>query len=170
MSDIDREEFPNATSESGGSLFSPENASPPLPLGGDLVSDPPLSSKGNGDRETNGRFRAGNRAARGNPLARRAQQLRSALYRAVSTDDLTAVIHRLVADAKGGDTAATKLLLERLLGPSTSVDILHRIARLSIQLQGDATPATLAALTGGEPATIEPRLPLSLPTRPHDTD
>ena len=70
MSDIDREEFPNATSESGGSLFSPENASPPLPLGGDLVSDPPLSSKGNGDRETNGRFRAGNRAARGNPLAR----------------------------------------------------------------------------------------------------
>jgi len=47
--------------------------------------------------------------------------------RTVTPADLSEVIVRLLANAKAGDTAAAKLLLDRLLGPAESVDLLIRL-------------------------------------------
>jgi len=45
-------------------------------------------------RSNNGRFVHGNRAGRGNPLARQAGRLRTALYRTCTPDDLAAVLRQ----------------------------------------------------------------------------
>jgi hypothetical protein len=95
----------------------------------------PLRPSCDGQDPTTGRFVQGNRAGRGNPLARRANQLRVALYRECSADDLAAVIRRLIDKAKGGDVAASKVLLERLLGPPIALDVATRIERLEVLLQ-----------------------------------
>ena len=58
-----------------------------------------------------------NRYARGNPFAKRVAKLRSALFKAVSPEDLTEVVKVLVTSAKSGDVPAIRELLQRLLGP-----------------------------------------------------
>lgn len=77
------------------------------------------------DRDNRGRFLPGNRAGRGNPLARRAQRLRAELYRAVTPDDLRAVVAALVAQAKLGDVPAARELLSRLIGPPADLLVQH---------------------------------------------
>ncbi len=72
-------------------------------------------------RDTAGRFASGNGFARGNPTARHAQRLRQLFITAVTEDDVTAIVRKLVELAKGGDIQAANLLLTRALGkPSTS--------------------------------------------------
>jgi len=81
------------------------------------------ADKAKSDRDAGGRFVAGNRAATGNPFARRVARLRSVLLDAVSDDDLQAVARKLVRQAKRGDVAAAKLLLTYLIGrPVAAVD------------------------------------------------
>ncbi len=63
-----------------------------------------------------GRFLQGNSYGHGNPLGKQVNRLRAALIRAVDEDDLDQVIRTLVRQAKGGDVAAAKVLLERLFG------------------------------------------------------
>jgi len=41
----------------------------------------------------------------------------------------------VIEKAKGGDVAAAKVLLERLLGPPVALDVATRIERLEILLQ-----------------------------------
>lgn len=79
----------------------------------------PLASVGDGGRDAGGRFVAGNRAARGNPHARRVALLRSALLREVGTDDLRAVMRAMVDAAKGGDVQAAGLILQHTIGRPT---------------------------------------------------
>lgn len=103
------------------------------------TGDDPLASVGTaerGGRGENGRFLAGNQAARGNPVAKKAQLLRVGLMRAVSSGDLRAVIRKLVDLAKSGDVAASRLLLDRVLGPPVEVDLIERIERLEQALMG----------------------------------
>jgi hypothetical protein len=73
----------------------------------DTVSD----GAGSNGHDANGRFTKGNRCASGNPFARRMARLRSLFLDAVSDDDLRDVARKLVEQAKGGDTAAAKVLL-----------------------------------------------------------
>ncbi len=68
------------------------------------------------DRDEHGRFIQGNRAAKGNPYAKRVAQLRSAMMDAVTAGDVRAVIARMIGLAKGGDVAAAKLVLEHACG------------------------------------------------------
>ena len=89
----------------------------------------PLDPVGDG-RGPDGRFRPGNRAGKGNPLAKKAQKLRTALFRAVTPTDLREIVKRLVGVAKGGDVQAAKLILERLLGPPVPADFQDRLDRL----------------------------------------
>jgi hypothetical protein len=89
-------------------------------------------------RDPRGRFAPGNRAAKGNPLAKKAAQLRGALLRAVSSGDLRIVVKELVRQAKAGDVQAAKLLLDRTLGPAVPVDLLERIERVENILDGNA--------------------------------
>ncbi len=83
-----------------------------------------------GARDISGRFAPGNKCGRGRPLARQAAQLRGALMGAVTADDIQAIAKTLVSKARGGDMAATKILLERLLGAPIAADILERIETL----------------------------------------
>jgi hypothetical protein len=76
---------------------------------------------GTDGRDNAGKFSAGNSFGRGNPVARHAQRLRQLFVQAVSEDDVTAIVQKLVAMAKDGDIQAANLLLTRALGkPSTS--------------------------------------------------
>ena len=72
--------------------------------------------------DTNGRFAAGNTLGRGNPHAAQVARLRSAMLSAVSEDDVTAVVGKLVELAKGGDVPAIKLLFDRVLGKVVAVE------------------------------------------------
>lgn len=72
--------------------------------------------KTNGNHDARGRFTAGNKAGRGNPHHRRVAELRAKMLERVTPDDIAAVVEALVNKAKAGDTAATKLLLDRVFG------------------------------------------------------
>jgi hypothetical protein len=89
----------------------------------------PIAPSGDG-RDAQGRFAAGNPGGPGNPFARQAASLRSALFDAVTPEDLAAVIRTLVAKAKEGNVPATRELLDRLLGKPEAIDLLDRLAQL----------------------------------------
>jgi len=83
----------------------------------------PSRTECNGDRDGTGRFTAGNKAAKGNPFARRMARLRSVLLDSVTDEDLRTVSAKLIDLAKGGDLAAVKLLLAYSVGkPDVPVD------------------------------------------------
>jgi hypothetical protein len=75
-------------------------------------------------------------AARGNPLAARANEFRVALYTTCTPEDLADVVRGLIDDAKAKKPWAVKLLLERLLGPAIALDVSARIEKLEILLEG----------------------------------
>ncbi|MBL8880211.1 MAG: hypothetical protein JNG88_13920 [Phycisphaerales bacterium] len=68
------------------------------------------------DHDGRGRFTAGNKAGKGNPHHRRVAELRAKMLERVTPDDVSAVVEALVNKAKAGDTAAIKLLLDRVFG------------------------------------------------------
>ena len=75
------------------------------------------------DRAANGQFKPGNQEACGNPFGRRVAQLRAILMRTVTDGDFAEIAEMLIAKAKKGDLAATRLLLSYTLGkPSTTVN------------------------------------------------
>src|SRR5262249_36747143 len=85
---------------------------------------PPMSSKpspkgGNG-RASNGRFEKGWKGGPGNPFNKQVQQLRSALLNTVTTEDMVAIVKKLIALAKKGSIPAAKELLDRVLGKATT--------------------------------------------------
>lgn len=71
-------------------------------------------------RNKNGTFAKGNKGGTGNPYARRVAAIRVKMMEAVTDEDIDAVIQKLVSDAKDGDLAATKELLNRLVGKPAS--------------------------------------------------
>jgi hypothetical protein len=87
-------------------------------ISGDEVrkSEPANDQPGTVCRGDNGRFLPGNRTGQGNPHAKRVAQLKAECLAAVENGDLTDVIKRLIADAKGGEVAAAKVLLDRIFG------------------------------------------------------
>ena len=90
-----------------------------------------------GDRNAAGRFVAGNRAAKGNPHAKRVQQLRTALMEAITPDAVERIIAAMVEAAENGDVQAAKLLLDRVFGRVTDSDVLERIEALETLLEQD---------------------------------
>ncbi|MCC6423752.1 MAG: hypothetical protein IT447_09770 [Phycisphaerales bacterium] len=68
------------------------------------------------NRDNAGRFLRGNRLGRGNPFAKRITRLRSALLKAVTTEDIAEVVQMLMDKAKAGDVAAARELLDRTIG------------------------------------------------------
>ena len=88
------------------------------------------STTGSNGRGEGGRFGPGNKYARGNPHARRVARLRAELLRAVTPADLRDVALALLTQAKAGDVAAAKELLQRLLGPPVELDLLERLETL----------------------------------------
>ena len=83
-----------------------------------------------GGRDRSGRFAPGNRGGPGNPLAGKIAKLRAALIEAVSDDDIRDIARALIASAKGGDTRATKELLDRTIGRPVEADFVERLEAL----------------------------------------
>lgn len=100
------------------------------------MSDSPSTNRPNG-RSHRGRFGPGNRGGPGNPFSAQVAKLRSALLGAVKPADLQEVMAALLKQAKSGDVASIKELLQRLLGPPVETDLIERIESLEQRLQGD---------------------------------
>jgi hypothetical protein len=74
-------------------------------------------------RDSKGRFAPGNSGGPGNPFARQTAQLRSALVRRVTSEDMEAIADELVFKAKNGNLAAIKLLFQYVIGkPAAAVN------------------------------------------------
>ncbi|HEX8916277.1 MAG TPA: hypothetical protein VF796_28260 [Humisphaera sp.] len=74
------------------------------------------STNGSNGRGAGGRFAAGNPGGPGNPFAKRAAALKSAMYDAVTDGDVAAIVRGLVDRARAGETAAAREVLDRVLG------------------------------------------------------
>jgi len=83
----------------------------------------PRSTNGSNGRGPDGRFLPGNSGGPGNPFAKRTAELRSALVSAVTPADIKAVAKSLIKLAKGGDVAAARLLLDKVIGQSIDVNL-----------------------------------------------
>lgn len=81
-------------------------------------------------RTAGGRFAPGNAGGPGNPYARAIGQLRSALLAAVTPDDIQAIIAGLVEEARAGNVAAAREVLDRCLGRPVEADLLIRLEAL----------------------------------------
>ena len=68
------------------------------------------------DREANGQFATGNRGGPGNPYARRVAELRHIILDVLDEEALVAVTKAMIEQAKTGDVAAARLLLQYSLG------------------------------------------------------
>ncbi len=99
------------------------------------MSEPKPSTHGSGGRTSRGTFAKGNRLGVGNPLAGRAAKLRARLLRQVRRKDIDDIGAQLVSMAKGGDLAAIKELLDRLIGKSVAFDFIERIEALEANAQ-----------------------------------
>ena len=99
-------------------------------------------------RAPNGKFTKGNRCGTGNPLNKRAAQLRSAMLRTVKPSDLADIIKKLIELAKDGDIAAAKLVLERTLGKQSMVDSVPVDVPQDQQSEGERRQKALAKLKG----------------------
>ena len=89
----------------------------------------PSPSGANG-RNERGQFVAGNRAAKGNPFAKRVGALRTALLSTITEDDMRAIVAKLIEQARAGDIAAARTLFDRTLGRPLEADLLARIEAL----------------------------------------
>jgi hypothetical protein len=86
------------------------------------VAPPPSPTAANGDRDpASGRFVPGNKAAKGNPFARKLAERRQALLDAVTPKDIADVAKKLLDMALAGDLAAMHLLLKYAVGAPVEV-------------------------------------------------
>lgn len=86
-------------------------------------------------RDNKGHFIKGNKEGRGNPHSKQVNAFRSALLEAVKEKDVKDIVKRLLKQALEGNMAASKILLDRLLGPPVQADILERLERLEAETE-----------------------------------
>ena len=89
---------------------------------------PKPTARGGRDPAT-GRFLTGNNGGPGSDKGSKRQLISNAFYAAVTPTDMTAIVKKLVENAKGGDPRAAAALLERFV-PKTpqSVDLTGEVA------------------------------------------
>jgi hypothetical protein len=87
-------------------------------------------------RDRRGRFAVGNRASKGNVIARKAAQCRAKLFSTVKGKDFQGVVRKVVSEAQRGRPWACKLLFAYLIGRPIGPDILSRIEALEVAQQG----------------------------------
>jgi len=92
------------------------------------------STNGANGRKPDGQFAKGNPGGDGNPFAKHVARLRAVLFEAVTPADLKDVVTALLNQAKAGDVASIKELLQRLLGPPVELDFVERLDALEQQI------------------------------------
>lgn len=88
------------------------------------------SPNGANGRGAAGRFAKGNAGGPGNPLGKQVAALRAAMLAAVTPEDMKVLVQKLVQQAKDGNIAAAKEILDRCLGRPLEADLLERIEAL----------------------------------------
>ena len=82
-------------------------------------------------RNSKGQFAKGNKAARGNPYAKKSADMRKAMYSAITPNDIRQIVNNLKAQALAGDLRAIGLLFDRIFGtPQVGLDLLERLEHL----------------------------------------
>ena len=119
--------------------------------------EPSTTAPNGNDHAPDGRFAKGNHAAIGNPHAQRVAQLRSLLFSAVSDEDLKAIVAKVVEQAKAGDMAAAREVLDRCLGKS--------VAAVNLDVSGPPHGFTIAMVMAAMAASkpIADDQPIRLP-------
>ena len=97
----------------------------------------PNGSNGDGRDPATGRFAPGWKGGPGNPHARTVGNLRTAMLKAVSEDDLTRIVKQLVKLAVKGNVPAAKEVLDRCLGKPVEADLIERLDQLEQALGVD---------------------------------
>jgi hypothetical protein len=80
------------------------------------------------------------------------------LLEAIGDDDLTAIFNKLVAEAKSGDLAAIKILLDRLVPPSRCRAVTLNLPPLNAgtaRSKASALGAVLEAMAAGQIDPVE---------------
>jgi len=93
-------------------------------------------------RDAKGRFAPGNTLSRGhtNHRAKRQQEYKEAILRAVSPNDLRAIVRKLVEMAKAGNLAAIKEVLDRCLGRVSQAEQTPNDVEIVVDLPPDLIP------------------------------
>jgi hypothetical protein len=105
----------------------------------------------NNGRDARGRFAAGTFGGPGNPFARRVAEFRQVLHECCSFEDMRYIGGQVVALAKTGDMAATKLLLQYQVGkPAATVDPDTLDLQELALFQRGPTADEIHALTSGQ--------------------
>lgn len=117
----------------------------------------PSTTESNG-RTSNGRFAAGNQYAVGNPFAARVAELRRAMLEGVTAGDVRAIVKALVKQARGGDLAAAREILDRTMGKARStVEIQQTLLdEAELDAEIESVLARLADRRSAPP--VEPRI------------
>jgi hypothetical protein len=123
-------------------------------------------------RAADGKFAAGNKCAKGNPFGRRLAAMRQAVLDAVSEDDVRAIMAALVGQAKGGDVAAARVVLQYAVGkPAAAVEPDRvEIEEWRLREQGAVSydsfmttfGQTTAAMANNLVGTMQPALPAKM--------
>ncbi len=80
------------------------------------------------ERDSKGRFQKGNKEGKGNPYSKAVNRFRTALFEAVTPEDLKKIVGTLKEQALNGDLKAITILLDRLLGAPVTIDVMERLA------------------------------------------
>jgi hypothetical protein len=78
-------------------------------------------------RDKRGRFAPGNPGGPGNPLAKRANQVRSLVLSQITREDIRAVVRKLLKKARAGNMAAIREVLDRCVGKSITFAELREV-------------------------------------------
>ena len=85
-------------------------------------------------RAADGKFIAGNAAARGNSEAQRIARLRDGMLRSVTVSELRKATKALIQKAIEGDAKSYKVLTDRLFGTPLPLDVLERLEKLEANM------------------------------------
>jgi hypothetical protein len=104
------------------------------------MSDSPSETVVDGaGRDRRGRFATGNRASKGNVIARKAARCRARLFSAVAMRDFQIIVRKVVSEAQRGRPWACKLLFSYLLGDPQPFDFLERLEKLEARTLQETT-------------------------------
>src|SRR3990172_1770258 len=82
-----------------------------------MSDDTPITNGSNGPRDPEtGRFKEGNPGGPGNPYARRSALLRALTQKAVTEDDLKAIVEAILKKAREGNIHAASFIFDRCVG------------------------------------------------------
>ena len=98
------------------------------------MNDAPSPNGLNG-RDDHGRFAAGNAGGPGNPNAKQVASLRAAMLSAVSVEEMSSIITKLIELARSGDVRAIKEVLDRTVGKPVESDFMERLDTLEAELR-----------------------------------